>query len=284
MRRIPLLPLTAAVATWVATATPIPIQNHSFEELTGDDPVHFDESGKLRLGHYSTWDIPQTDLGFNREVPAPGWDAFASCGIIAPTLGPAPANLFTKLPDGRQVLFAEDGADVSQELSTSFQAGNRYTLKIDVGRPSNGTLISTWNVLLGITGRVVAFDVGGTDIPFGEFRTLEISYTVVPGDPVVGKPIRISLSGSGIPPIYFDNVRLDVEPAAGPTATIAAAVEVSWPSKVNEWYRVERATRLTDPDWTPITGVLAGTGARMWHFDVPDNSVRYYRVAPVVAP
>ena len=94
----------------------------------------------------------------------------------------------------------------------------------------------------------------------------------------------IMLFGRGLPQTHYDNVRLDLEPLDVPPASIARAVEISWPSRLNEFYRVERATRVENPDWTPITGTLAGTGNRMAIFEVATDQARYYRLVPVAQP
>ena len=267
-----------------AHAEIITIPNPSFESLTGSDPAHFDVSGKLLPGHYSSFESPLTPMGFLSADPVPNWLVSGNAGIIAPVLGEGDQFQFSRLPDGRQALMLSDFGAVVQILPQRFRAGFRYTLKVDIGRSRTIDTSSTWEVTLGTTLKSLAFDVGALQVPRGDFRTLALNYSVLEGDAAVDQQIMVSLNGSTGGPIYFDRVELTLEPVTRPLTSIAPAVEVTWVSKVNEWYRVERATRLSNPDWTPITAPQKGTGLQMRHFEVASGDVSYFRVIPVLPP
>lgn len=265
----------------------IPLTNPSFENLTGNDPVHFDLEGKLRPGHYSSLQLPSTPAGFLAVNAIPGWASEASAGTggtMAPLLGAAAGALFAAVPDGQNTIFLEGDGFSQQFLTRTYQANTRYVFSADVGRPRNvapppeglGFALS-----LGAGFEPITLSQGQPIPAAGEFVRAEVAYSVVEGDPFIGQAITVGLLNSGPSAVHFDNVRLEAIPLAGPTAIISAAVQVKWESRKGEQYRVDRATRLQNPDWTPVVTGLVGTGEVMSLFEVAADQARYYRIVPV---
>jgi hypothetical protein len=269
------------------SAEQIPLLNPSFEALTGTDPIHFDTQGRLRPGHYSSFPKPLTPAGFLSVDAIPGWVGDGTAGTMAPLVGAVIGSLFGTVPHGQNTAYFLDESVLQQFLIRTYQANTRYVLTAEIGRPSSVAPPAVWHgfvLSLGAGYEWIAVNSGPLDIPAGSFRTVEISYSVAPGDPWIGHPITATLAGGGPSPTHFDHVRLEAQPLTGPPTSIATAVEVKWPSRLNEWYQVQRATRLNNPDWLPITGTLRGTGEPMSLFEVAAEQARYYRIMPMRPP
>jgi hypothetical protein len=262
----------------------IPIPNPSFGSLTGSDPANFDANGTLLPGHFSSFESPHFPVEFLSAHPVPNWLVAGNAGIIAPLLGEGEQFQLSRLPKGRQILFLPSFGPVGQILPQVFRAGLRCTLKVDMGRPRNIETFNAWEVTLGTLDKSIVFDAGALQVPPGDFRTLMLNYSVLEGDAAVNQQIMVMLSRPSNGPVCFDRVELTFEPAGGPLASIAPAVAVSWASGANEWCRVERAARLSSPDWTPITAPEKGTGPQMRHFEVASGDVSCFRVIPVLPP
>lgn len=274
--------VAAGLASLVANAEPILITNPSFEGLTGNNATHFDAGGKLRPGHFTTFLNVADANALRLGEPIPGWECLGASGTMAPVTGGDPVAMFPALPNGQNTAYFDDDSYASQVLTAKYQTNTRYILTVEVGSPAGLGLESFpgYSIGLGAGLQSLTTDTSTAPIPEGQFKTVRLAYSVTAGDPVIGQAISIQLFGMG-PQTHYDHVRLDAEPLELPVATIAPAVEISWPSKPGESYRIEQATQLSNPDWTPITGKLNGTGARMNLFQPAAEQARYYRVVPV---
>jgi len=283
--RFPFLPLTAALASIgeTALANSLLIKNASFEELSGTNPTHFGATGKLLAGHYSFSAEPPDIGGFQLADPVPSWATEGEVGTIAPRVGTAPAAEFASLPSGQNSLFLKAGSSVFQQLADLAEPGFRLTLRAKAGRPRSAAAQAGWggaDLTLSAGGFVIITAKVPNDLAAGQFAEIGASYSVVSGDVVAGKTLLIAIGAGGCDGIHFDEISLETEPMVLPQATIQPAVEIAWNSKVSESYRIERASRLVNPDWTQVSGVLKGTGGRMSLFQVAAQTESFYRVVP----
>lgn len=265
----------------------LPIRNGSFEEVAGDNAIHFLPDGSLRGGHYASFDDPFDNLGIKLEEAAPGWIGGGVVGSMAPLVGDGPNTEFAKVPQGRVTGFTGPDSYLEQTLTRSVEANTRYVLKAEVGRPRSSAGESSWagaGMIISAGGFVMATTTVPPGMLPGEFRTMEASYTVSLGDPIVGKVLAVSLFSGLVGTAHFDNVHLEAESLVVPTARIAPAVEISWLSRTNEWYRIERAASVTGPDWVPVATPFKGTGNRIAFFEVAATNAGYYRLVPVPPP
>jgi hypothetical protein len=268
-------------------AESLPIRNGSFEEVTGDNAVHFLPGGSLRDGHYASIEEPFDGLGIQLAEAVPGWMGGGVAGSMAPRIGEGPETEFGLVPQGRITAFTGSDSYLDQTLTRSAEANTRYVFKAEVGRPRSSAGEPAWagaGLLISAGGFVMATALVPTGMVPGEFRTVEASYTVSPGDPTVGKPIAIGLFSGFVGTAHFDNVRLEAEALVVPTARITPAVEISWLSRTNEWYRIERAVSVTGAEWVPVAAPFKGTGNRIAFFETAATNAGYYRLVPVPPP
>lgn len=268
-------------------AESLPIRNGSFEEVVGDNAVHFLPDGSLRDGHYASIEDPFDNLGIKLEEAVPGWSGGGVAGSAVPRVGGGPDKEFAAVPQGRTTAFLGSDSFLDQTLSRVAEANTRYVLKAEIGRPRSSAAEPAWagaGLVISAGGFVMATSLVPTGMVPGEFRTVEASYTVSPGDPAVGKPIAVGLFSGFVGTAHFDRIQLEAESLVLPTAQIAAAVEISWLSRTNEWYRVERAVSVTGPDWVPVATPFKGTGNRIAFFEVAATNAGYYRLVPVPPP
>lgn len=260
------------------------IGNPSFEDISGNASAHFGVTGRLLTGHYSFSVEPPDNLGFQSEDPVPRWLAEGEVGSMATPVGATAEAEFSSLPNGQNSLFLKFGSSVFQQLSSRAEPGFRYTLRAKAGRPRSAAGQLGWggaDISLLAGGTVIITAKLTNDLVAGEFFELKGSYTVVAGDAAAGKPLLVAIGAGGCDGIHFDDVTLESEPMVLPQAAIQPAVEIGWDSRLNESYRVERASRLNSPDWVAVTGPLKGTGGRMSLFQIAAPTESFFRVVPV---
>ncbi len=168
----------------VANASPISINNFSFEE-----PTH-------------------TDGGFN--AVATGWVVTGDSG----TWNPTAAQISQGPTDALQVGFSNNGG-LSQTLSAALTANVQYTLMADVLSRTDGfTHKSSILELLTEDGTTLARTTIGA-ITAGNNGLLSLTFVANANDPNLGKNLKIALLGGG-PQSDWDNVRLDATPTTTP--------------------------------------------------------------------
>ncbi len=183
------------------------IINHSFEALTGTDSAHFDAEGRLLDSHYSAFNAASGN-GFYSTDALPGWSGGGAAGTFNP-----PEALFPGgVPDGQNTAWINVEGQVSQTLSSRFEAGRIYHLSVDVGAPA-GLQFPGYVIGLYANGQPVAEDRNSRTVPSGGFLTATLAATVSPASPAMGAPIevRLGIPGSSPDQVDFDNVRLTVE-------------------------------------------------------------------------
>ncbi len=270
-----------------ACAESLPVRNGSFEEVAGGNTVHFLPDGSLREGHYASIEDPFDSLGIKLQEAVPGWGGGGVAGSVVPLVGVGQDKEFAAVPHGRTTAFLGSDSFLDQTLSRIAEANTRYVLKAEIGRPRSSAAEAAWagaGLLLSAGGFVMATSLVPTGMVPGEFRTVEASYTVSPGDPTVGKVLAVGLFSGFVGTAHFDRIQLEAESLVVPTAQIAPAVEISWLSRTNEWYRVERAVSVTGPDWVPVAAPFKGTGNRIIFFETAATNAGYYRLVPVPPP
>ena len=211
-----------AVMANLASAGPIPVVNHSFEE-----PV-FGAS----LDLYNSIGITIGDV--------PGWD-FGSSGIIGDTF--TAAGLYNLdhnrlafpggAPDGQNSAYVFSDGEIgsgelwiSQVLTATLQPNTRYRLEVDVGDPAEdgfgvGGGFPGYRIELLAGGALLAQDLNSLEFLLDDdgdpFQTSVLSFTTSDFHPNQGGLLEIKLvdilNGPGFE-VDFDNVRLTVpEPA-----------------------------------------------------------------------
>lgn len=135
----------------------------------------------------------------------PGWTKVGGTtgdwGIFYPTVG----TWGYTAPHGNQLVYL-NGPIIEQTTVASLTAGVTYTLCVDVvHRPNFFQQNYLIQLLAGST--VLDEDTGTLTPPVGGHLTSALQYAALPGDPLLGEPIRIRLGG----PVQtnFDNVFLD---------------------------------------------------------------------------
>lgn len=268
----------------VSAGTSHLIRNASFEDLSGNNTVHFGATGRLLIGHYSFSAEPPDSLGFQLTDPVPDWVAEGEVGTMATKVGAAADAEFASLPGGQNSLFLKFGSSVFQQLSSRAEPGFRYTLRAKAGRPKSAAGQLGWggaDIILSAGGFVIITAKVPNDLVAGQFVDVSASYTLVSGDVAAGKSLLVAIGAGGCDGIHFDAISIESEPMVLPQAEIQPAVEIGWESKTSESYRVERASRLTNPDWTAVSGTLKGTGGRMTLFQVAAPAESFFRIVPV---
>jgi hypothetical protein len=146
-------------------------------------------------------DPAQSAGGFT--LSAPGWTPVGGggdWGVFYPTV--ATWGYVTSL---HHQLFYTNGTTVEQTLAATAQVNTTYTLQVDViNRPNFSGHSYFIELYAGST--LLRRDNNGLAPPVGGFLTSSLYYTVNPGDPVIGQPLRIRLGGAN--QTNFDNVRL----------------------------------------------------------------------------
>ena len=194
---------------------------------------------------------PQDWLPYDPDgllVAQPGLNAV---GVIRPLPGAEyfPAGT-TEGNNAALVFLAGDGsgeAGLQQTLTATLQAGQRYTLQVDIGNIASGTSLpgssggaGVFFNLNGFPGyrldllagaSVLASDTNsiGASIPEGSFRTATLSFdSGLAAGALIGQTLAIrlvNLKQAGFPgspniEVDFDNVRLDVSPVPEPTSIL----------------------------------------------------------------
>jgi hypothetical protein len=244
--RLP-LPLLCVLLAGVAGAAPVPVTNPSFEA----DPAGAGTFPVL---------VPQ---GWTLVDPAGIVDQVEDAVGVVNSDGGAP--FFPGgVPDGSNAALiflsgdvGEGEVSLAQEVAESVDAGDAYTLRVEVGNIASGTGLPPFDVygffdLDGFPGYRVALRAGGMELAAdgntlapglaeGTFATSVVEVTIPAGHPAIGAPLEIRLTNLNQPgtaeepgiEVDFDDVRLDAvavpEPAgalqlgAGALALLAAA-------------------------------------------------------------
>ncbi len=187
-------------------------------------------AGEIPVGNPS-FEIPNlSTCQWNNQIT--GWCASGTFGVWNPGLGStcAPLNGFPSgVPDGDQVGFVNSvGAPLSQVLTATLQAGEPYSLLVDVGRRSDGFPMISYRIRLLAGGIVLAEDLNSVSPPQGAFATSTLTFTAPRGHPALGLPLEIQLSLVAGPQADFDNVRL-----TGPDGGSGAAGDINGDGSIN---------------------------------------------------
>jgi hypothetical protein len=178
--------LAIAMSTPNAFATPVPIQNSSFE-LSGG--AQFSDPS------YGTWTVGDIY----------GWthSGNGDWGTWSPGSN---ANVFSSnVPEGNSIGYL-NGGSIFQQLDWKVNANNVFTLSLEIGNRSDDIGIPNYTVELWAGDKVLASD-GSVTPKEGLFSTLVLSYTVLEGDPNIGSNlgIRIFTNSSQLD---FDKIQL----------------------------------------------------------------------------
>jgi hypothetical protein len=271
----------------LAKGEKIGLRNPSFEEVAGNDPVHVDEMGRLRLGHSVTFFPVAGELGFADANAILGWVGEAENGTMAVITGGGAGAKFSAIPDGRNTFFSRGPGIVQQTVTNTISAGTRYTFRIMAGRPLNMVSPALWDggaIFMLAEENFLSVTNLASDLKPGEFRAIEATYSVAEADPMIGKRITVAVSSGWAGETHFDSASLEAMPLKAPEVTVASAVRISWPTLENEWYRLERTASLTSPLWKAVAPPFRGTANPMTFFEVPPGDAEYYRVVTIPPP
>jgi hypothetical protein len=169
---------------------------------------------------------PTLSDGAIQTNTVPGWTAFngAAIAILNPS---ATADLTAEAPEGANVglvtsTLAENG--LSQTLSTNFQAGSSYELKVKVANTVFTTDFPGYRVQLVVGGTVLAEDNNSQAVAEDSVVTSTVNYSYNAGSHagLVGQPLVIRLLSRGLltgQEVAFDDVQLTTaltDPVANP--------------------------------------------------------------------
>jgi hypothetical protein len=202
---------TAAILSTERTqAAPIVVQNFSFE-----DPA-----------------IPDNSITAYPNPSAPNqitdWTAPNIAGIYNPT----GSGAYTSISDGTQIAFNDSSTPIAQTLGVDLEAGV-YTLTIATGWRLDGANIYAGGSfgLYTVTGdTALASQALVSPAVQGTFADESVTLTVLAGDPNIGNPFQIELSGYSPhtdATTDFDNIRLDYVPAPEPSTFALVAVAMA---------------------------------------------------------
>jgi hypothetical protein len=232
------IPLLAASLAGAAAAAPVPVANPSFEA----DPASAGTFPVL---------LPQ------------GWMLVDPAGIVDQNLDAVGvlnsddgAPFFPGgVPDGSNAALIFLSGDVgggavslAQEVGEIVDAGDTYTLRVEVGNIASGTGFPPFDVygffdLDGFPGYRVALRAGGLELAAdanslaaglaeGTFATSVVEVTIPADHPAIGSPLEIRLTNlnqAGTPQepgieVDFDDVRLDALAVPEPARALQLAV------------------------------------------------------------
>ena len=206
----------------------IVVLNPSFEGMTGNDPAHFDSSGKLLPGHAAIDPLYafSPEVEYQTHSPIPGWQLVGGAGTVNYSGTPYFVGGVGST-DGQNVAFANGSFNInnslSQTLGVNYQVGMTYQLQVDVGGRWDYPIGGGYAISLYAGNTVLATANNTVAITPGTFSTVTVSAYIGGGSSAVGQPISIVLAHAGQNPagsqVVFDNVRL--------TGTVAVVPEPS---------------------------------------------------------
>lgn len=185
-----LLLVLVAASFSTAVATPVPIQNASFELVESKNVDFYSNPA------YGTWNMGSGSSGLT------GWTYSGSdyYGNWAPT-GPWYS---TSVPDSNSIGFLHTGS-LFQQLDWMVSANTILTLSIDIGNRADFDFPSYAVELWAGNARLVS---DGSVLPGeGLFSNLTMSYTVFENDLNIGKNLGIKIVSNGAQ-LNFDNLKL----------------------------------------------------------------------------
>lgn len=233
----------SASAAMVA-AEPIPILNHSFEDISGESPFN-----EFTFGAPNGWAL--YDPG---SVTDNGDGPIFYVGTLTPAITGGMPGSYTWFPDGApdgdRVAIAFDYFDgagdgeygLVQTLAATLQPHTTYTLQVEIGNIASGTAFNGaffdlggfpgYRVDLLAGGVVIAQDNNSLEglISEGEFATSTVVFSTGAFHPQLGQPLAIRLVNlNEVDPLFadsdlevdFDNVRLDATLVPEPASLVA---------------------------------------------------------------
>lgn len=224
--RSPILPTAVALMGWIAAtsgdvqAQSIPVANGSFESPT--PPVGFPAFPQIDL--WQKFPQPQ-------GVPLPGGITWDQLSGVFPNTAPGTADHIDNVVGAQAAyLFAIPGVGISQQLESTYQPGNAYSLSVGIlgagGIAENSTFqiglyyLDSANTPVSLGSTTVAYTAATFPIP-NHLNDITASVpTVQAGDAWAGKKIGVQLMstfGTGAGYWDVDNVRLTAIPE--PTTT-----------------------------------------------------------------
>ena len=217
--------------------------------------------------------VPVTNASFESPscptgtcTPA-GW-TLAHAGIWTP-----PAGIFTSIPDGSQVAWANAAASITQTLSTTLALNTTYTLTVNAGARSGDPFAPVIRLYAGAT---LLGTASGATPSAGNWAVWTLVYDSGVANAAVGQPLTVSL-GSSVTQTNFDAVSLTAAPDTGPGG---ASVALSWSACSGaSSYNVYRGTAAGGEGATAIaTGITATAYADT---GLTSGTRYYYKVAGV---
>ena len=194
--------LTIGLLSTAATAGPIAIDNHSFEEPAAPPNIGFTS------GVITDWVVFGGDAGV--------FDPVLTDTLRSPPT-PFPGPYFSNsnaVPDGIQTAFS-NGGDLMQVLSATLQAGMQYLLEVEVGDRLDTSLPRHAARIIVDGKRLTSASARPAD---GGFKTAIGIFTATLADPI-GQRIEIHLINFGDQQVNWDNVRLTATDISVPEPT-----------------------------------------------------------------
>lgn len=156
-----------------------------------------------------------TPAGRYIDAPPAGWQRFnPAVYTFEPSLIPFPGGI----PEGMQVAsvgeaFAPDSL-LFQDVPAYLSVGDMYTLSIEVG--SRADYPGAGSVSLRTTSGDILASSGAVAPAPGTFEHVELTYKVLPGDPLLGAQLRVQLERASGLQANFDAASLTVTPVPEP--------------------------------------------------------------------
>ena len=185
----------ATVLATTANATPITVDNFSFElpDVNGNSLA--------------------SDI-----TPIPGWTAAnpPAAGVRDTSGGPSDGNQWAYIGNGNSLY------QRPESNTTTFLSNTTYTLTVDVvgngGAPSSPgysvAIVDPSDNVLNLGGTGIANDWTSPS----SWTTVVVTYSTGPSSPLAGQALRIRLAQTSGIQLFFDNVRLDAVTVPEPTS------------------------------------------------------------------
>ncbi len=168
------------------------------------------------------FEAPALNDGGFTSGGVPGWTSANSTtdyGVYNPPAAQIPAEA----PEGQNVAFLVNQAQMLQTLTTALAAGS-YTLTLQVG--DSVDFVSPFEVQLRAGSGILAQSSSPSPAN-GTFTPVTVNYFATAGDPLLGQPLEIRLLRTGsdrTAQAFFDDVQLNFAAIPEPSTLLLAAL------------------------------------------------------------
>lgn len=182
--------LTALALDGKLLAVDVPLENPSFEALTGTPRIHFNAAGHLRNGHFSQFSGGAFPQSFITPNAIPGWTYFGQGG--AGTWNIDEGFLDQPNPDGQHMGWVNEIGRFQQVTTHKIQPGRKYTLTVAIAGLKS-VANSGYFIRVYARNTTIIEDNNTYSLVPGIFTDTGLNFSVEPRSAFVDKPMMIEL-------------------------------------------------------------------------------------------